>query len=248
MSEIIKTTAIVLNSSPCSVDAARDLLLFSPEKGKFFARVRGVEKPKAKLAAAAQPFCFGEYSLAERGGRYTITDVYVQDTFYTLAYNLDNFVIGSAMLEISGKLSQAGEENFELFKLLLNSLKVMAYENANASVVFVKFVIESLAISGIGLDFTTCSHCGKSLSDDKFASLIYEGAGVLCQNCGERTDSVKLNQKEWQALQKITLSEFVQLSDLQDFSRDVLVSLMKLMVKQFYFRTGEKIKSLEKYF
>lgn len=248
MSEIIKLNAIVLNSVPCSVDAARDLLLFSPEKGKFFARVRGVEKPKAKLAAAAQPFCFGEYSLAERSGRYTVTDCFVQDTFYNLAYNLDNFVIGSALLEVVSKLSQVGEENFELFKLLLNSLKVMTYENANASVVFVKFMIESLSLAGFGLDFTICSHCGKDLSGQTLASLIYDSSGVLCCQCGEKTESLKLDEKEWGALKDIALCKFDRVSQLQDFSRDTLISLMKLMTKQFYFRTGEKIKSLDKYF
>ena len=248
MSEIIKTTAIVLNSSPCSVDAARDLELFSPSLGKFFARARGVEKPKAKLAAATQPFCFGEFSLAERAGRYTVTDVYVQDTFFKLAYNLDSFVMGSALLEITSKLAQTGEENLELFKLLLNCLKVMVYENANPSAVFIRFVIESLMISGLGLDFCKCSNCGKVLDDEKHTSLIYDGQGVLCENCSGRTESVKLSSAEWETLQKIALCDFNELSVVCDYNREVFVALMKLMIKQFYFRTGEKIKSLDKYF
>ena len=248
MSELIKTTAIVLNSVPCSVDAARDLELFSPVLGKFFARARGVEKPKAKLAAATQPFCFGEFSLAERGGRYTVTDVYVHDTFFQLAYNLDSFVVGSSLLEITSKLSQAGEENLSLFKLLLNALKVMTYENANASAVLIRFVIECLRVSGLGLDFNVCSNCGKVLKDEKHASLIYDGQGVLCESCGGRVECVKLSANEWRALQNIATCDFKELSVVCDYNREVLVSLMKLMIKQFYFRTGEKIKSLDKYF
>ena len=188
--------------------------------------------------------------MAERGGRYTITDVYVHDTFFQLAYNLDSFVVGSSLLEITSKLAQTGEENLSLFKLLLTALKVMAYEKVNPSAVFIKFIIESLAISGYGLNFKKCNGCGKSLDDQNSASLIYESGGVLCHGCGQHTDSVKLSASEWQTLKQIVDCDIDSLAVLNDqnFSREILVSLMKDMTKQFYFRTSEKLKSLDKYF
>ena len=67
MAESIKTIGIVLKSSKHTADAARLVEIFSPELGRFSAVMRGVEKPKAKLAVASQPFCFGEYMLAKKG-------------------------------------------------------------------------------------------------------------------------------------------------------------------------------------
>lgn len=248
MSEIIKTTAIVLNSVPCTVDGARDLELFSIDMGKIFARARGVEKPKAKLAAATQPFCFGEFSLAERGGRYTITDVYVHDTFFQIAYNLDGFVIASSFLEIASKLSLAGENNLELFKLLVNSLKAIVYDKKNPSVAFIEFVVQSLNISGLGLDFSKCGKCGKRLVGEKSAYFVYEGTGILCPNCANINDSIKLSTAEWEIFKDVSQNLSNQNVEEKQYSRDVLVDVMKMMIKQFYFRTGEKIKSLDKYF
>lgn len=248
MSEIIKVSAIVLNSKQCNVDAARDLELFSPEMGKFFARIRGVEKPKAKLAVAAQPFCFGEFSLAQRGGRYTVTDCFVQDSFYELAYNFDGFVLGSAMLEITSKLTLAGDSNFQLFKLLLNCLKVIVYEKAEPSAVFIKFIDESMKISGFGLDFSVCDKCGKSLKDQKTVNLVYVGLGAVCNECIRQDDSIRIDASEWTILNQICNNPLDNIKNLPAFLREKLNSVLKLLIRQFYFRTGEKIKSLDKYF
>ena len=48
------------------------LTLLTAEKGKITAGIKGVKKAAAKLKFAAQPFCFAEYVLSERGGRYTV--------------------------------------------------------------------------------------------------------------------------------------------------------------------------------
>jgi DNA repair protein RecO (recombination protein O) len=63
----IKTEAIVLQSIDYK-DNDKLLTLFSPSLGKLTAGIRGVKKPTAKLSFAAQPFCFAEYVLAEKGG------------------------------------------------------------------------------------------------------------------------------------------------------------------------------------
>ena len=56
----IKTEAVVLGSTDYK-DNDKLLTLFSPTMGKITANIRGVKKPKAKLAFAAQPFAFCEY-------------------------------------------------------------------------------------------------------------------------------------------------------------------------------------------
>ena len=62
----IKTEAIVLQAIDYK-DNDKLLTLFSPSLGRITAGIRGVKKPTAKLAFSAQPFCFAEYILAEKG-------------------------------------------------------------------------------------------------------------------------------------------------------------------------------------
>jgi len=248
MAETIKTIGIVLKSSKHNIDAARLLDIFSPELGRFSACIRGVEKPKAKLAVASQPFCFGEFVLAEKRGFYTVTDCYVHDAFFNLAYNLDAYVLGCAMLEITSKVALAGEENFDLFKLLINSLKVMVYENAEPTAVTIKYLMQILQQSGFGFDISKCSICEKCLKNEKRAFIIYESGGAICEKDACKIDHIDISAGEWGILKNINSCDIEKLAGLKFGSRECLTSCLKLMIKQFYYRTGEKLTTLNKYF
>ena len=79
----VKTDAIVLKAVDYK-DNDKILTLFSPSLGRITAGAKGVKKPKAKLSFSAQPFCFAEYVLAEKGGRYTVTGAYLHESFFSL--------------------------------------------------------------------------------------------------------------------------------------------------------------------
>lgn len=248
MAEIIKTTGIVLKSTKHTVDAARLLEIFSPEMGRFTAVIRGVEKPKAKLAIASQPFCFGEFMLAEKKGFYTVTDCFVQDSFFDIAYNLNAFVLGSSLLEATSKFALVGEKNVELFMLLLKSLKAMAYDKAEPTAVAIKYFMNLLKISGFGFDLHNCFICGKDLSNEKSVGLVYEGGGAVCSVDKQRIDHVDISAGEWGVLKNISNTSIEELSGLRFSSREALTSCLKILLKQVYYRTGEKIKALDSYF
>ena len=248
MAEQIKLTGIVLRSSEHTIDAARLLDIFSPDKGRISAVIRGVAKPKAKLASASQPFCFGEFMLAQKGNFYTVTDCSIIDSFFGLTYNFDCYVLASSLLEITSKVTLSGQENLEMFTLLLNSLKVLVYERAEPTAITIKFLIETLKKSGFGFDVSECSVCGKALSNQKQVGLMYEGSGAVCTEHSSRVDHIMLDQSEWGILKNINNFSVEEISGMKFASREALTSCLKLMLKQFYYRTGEKIKALDKYF
>ena len=105
----IKTDAIVLRSIDYK-DNDKILTLFSPTLGKITAGIRGVKKPKARLSFAAQPFCFSEYVLAEKGGRYTLTSAYLHESFFALRTDILRFYAACAAAEISRVILQENEE------------------------------------------------------------------------------------------------------------------------------------------
>ena len=106
----IKTEAIVLRSIDYK-DNDKLLTLFSPELGKITAGIKGVKKPKAKLAFSAQPFCFAEYVLAEKNGRYTVTAAYLHESFFELRSDVDAFYAACAAAEICRTLAQENERH-----------------------------------------------------------------------------------------------------------------------------------------
>ena len=86
----IKTAAVVLKTADYK-ENDKLLTLFSADRGKFTACIKGVRKPTARLRPAAQPFTLAEFVLSERRGFYTVTQAEVLDSFLPCAPIWTNF-------------------------------------------------------------------------------------------------------------------------------------------------------------
>ena len=154
----IKTEAIVLQSIDYK-DNDKLLTLFSPSLGKITAGIRGVKKPKAKLAFSAQPFCFAEYVLAEKGGRYTVTGAYLHESFFSLRYDIVRFYAACAMAEICLAILYENESYEGLFIGLIEGLKALAIAEEDAAEAVVGFSLIALRESGYPLDLGFFEEC-----------------------------------------------------------------------------------------
>lgn len=84
---IEKIKALVLRAADFK-ENDKLLLLYCGEYGKITASIRGVKKPGAKLKFAAEPFCFGEFMLSVKDGRYAVTNCTEIESFFLCAATL----------------------------------------------------------------------------------------------------------------------------------------------------------------
>ena len=126
-----KTDALVIKATDYK-ENDKLLNLFTPSRGKLTAGIRGVRKPKAKLAFAAQPFCFAEYVLAEKGGRYTVTAAYLYDGFFALRTDIVRYYAACAVLEICDALLVEEGESRALFIAAAEALKGLSLTDGDA--------------------------------------------------------------------------------------------------------------------
>ena len=160
----IKTEAIVLQSIDYK-DNDKLLTLFSPSLGRITAGIRGVKKPKAKLAFSAQPFCFAEYILAEKGGRYTVTNAYLHESFFALRYDIVRFYAACAMAEISLAILYENESYEGLFVALIEGLKALALDDGDPAETVLTFTLIALRESGYPLDLGFLEECGGDIGE-----------------------------------------------------------------------------------
>ena len=81
MDREIKENAIVLKADDYG-DYDRNLTMLSINRGLIKARIKGVKKPKAKLAYASFPFALGEYLFVKTGSSFnTIINCNFVDNF-----------------------------------------------------------------------------------------------------------------------------------------------------------------------
>ena len=242
----IKTQAIVLSSTDYR-DADKKLALFSCEYGLMFATIKGVKKPKAKLASYAQPFCFAEYLLSKKGDFFSVINASPIENFFNLTSNFDKYVIGTAILEFCRKTVNMNDPSLELFVLTLKTLKALDMTGANEMAVFIRFLIDAMKLVGYEIELSSCVKCGS----DKFISsgfgYSYENGGIVCKRCLNLSDNYVLTAAEQSTLKNIAATDIGNIDKLKFAGRDALVEIIKLLSKQYRLYTGEELKSISQY-
>lgn len=101
---IEKIKALVLRAADFK-ENDKLLLLYCGEYGKITASIRGVKKPGAKLKFAAEPFCFGEFMLSVKDGRYAVTNCTEIESFFSLRGDVVTYCCAGCVVE---QLAQYG--------------------------------------------------------------------------------------------------------------------------------------------
>ncbi len=120
----IKVDAIVIRTADYG-ESDRMLTLFTLQRGKLSAAAKGVRKAGAKLRFAAQPFCFAEYVLAQRGERNTVISAAETDSFYALRGDIGKFYAAASLAGVCDALLYDGMVSEELFLRAVNALRGM---------------------------------------------------------------------------------------------------------------------------
>ena len=158
------------------------LTLLTAERGKITAGIKGVKKAGAKLRFAAQPFCFAEYILAERAGRYTVTQVSECESFYELRTDVNKFYAASAVCETALALTYEGETSAELFSDCVKTLSAMC--QGDESIALIGFLLKALRSAGYGVNTGVCAECGASLEGKERLRFIMDTGCFTCWDCG----------------------------------------------------------------
>ena len=160
----LKTEAVVLQTVDYK-DNDKILTLFSPTHGKLTAGIRGVKKPTAKLAFSAQPFCFAEYVLAEKGGRYTVTGADLHESFFSLRYDIVRFYAACAAAEVCKTILPENEAYEGLFIGFIECLKALSLAEEDAGEALVSFMLIALHESGYPLDLGYFEECDGDIGE-----------------------------------------------------------------------------------
>lgn len=163
----VKTEAIVLRSIDYK-DNDKMLTLFSPELGKISAGIKGVKKPTSKLNFAAQPFCFAEYVLAEKGGRYTVTGAYLHESFYGLRLDIVRFYAACTALDVCRSVAMENESYHRSFLALLTCLKELSLGEGDCAEALIGFLLCVLRECGYPIDLSYLEECDGDIGDRLF--------------------------------------------------------------------------------
>ena len=126
----VRTQGVVLRYTNFK-EADRMLTVFSPERGKMQVLARGCRKPKSRLLAASQLFCYADYMFVRSKEIYVLTQADIRNSFYDIRNDVERLAYGTHILYLTEEAVNYEEGNFRLFYMLLQALAYLAYGDIN---------------------------------------------------------------------------------------------------------------------
>ena len=159
----------------------RDALLtvLSRNHGKLTIKARGLRSKNSPLTAPCQLLAYGEFTLFEYRGQYSINEAVSLELFQSLRKDLLKLAAATYFAQVSELISQEDIPNPELQSLLLNCLYGLSKLNLTHEFVKPVFELRAACLSGYTPDLFGCHICGCQ-NPDRFDL----SAGMLeCQRC-----------------------------------------------------------------
>ena len=158
------------------------LTLLTGSQGKITVKARGLRRKNSPLVAPCQLLAFGEFTVFEYRGQYTINEAQSLELFTPLRRDLTKLSLGTYFAQVSEVLSQEDYPSPELLSLLLNCLYALSRLDLPEPMVKAVFELRAACLSGYTPDLFGCHICG-SQTPDRFDL----SAGQLeCLNCRSR--------------------------------------------------------------
>ena len=168
----------------------RDALLtvLSRNHGKLTIKARGLRRKNSPLIAPCQLLAYGEFTLFEYRGQYTINEAHSIELFQSLRRDLTRLSLGTYFAQAAELISQEDLPNPELQSLLLNSLYALSKLGLPEPLVKAVFELRAACLAGYTPDLYGCHICG-SQTPDRFDL----SAGQLeCRGCHVGSGGIRM--------------------------------------------------------
>ena len=234
--EII-VNAIVLKAVDYK-DNDKILTLFSLEKGKITAGIKGVKKSGAKLKFASEPLAFCEYVLAEKNGRYTVTGATYIDSFFNLRLDLLKYYSSAVVADSLNALVTEGEADSNLFSLAINVIKSINYQSEELKALSY-YLLNLSEILGYQIQSLNCLGCGEEISGRVFFSPTF--AEFYCFNCKDEK-AIEITLETYNGLQKIINANLDSVLK-SELTKTQQVKLIKFLFYYIQTKTDSNLKT-----
>ncbi len=184
----------------------RDALLtvLTPNHGKLTVKARGLRRKNSPLIAPCQLLAYGDFTLFEYKGMYTVNEAASVELFQPLRRDLCKLSLATYFAQVAELICQEDLPNPEVLSLVLNCLHALSRMDVPESKVKAVFELRIACLAGYMPDVSCCHVCGNQ-SPDRFDI----SAGRLeCSGCRSMdSDGLRLpvTPGALQAMQYITM-------------------------------------------
>ena len=167
------------------------LSLLTAERGRISVLAKGARSTKSRVRGGIQPYTFGNYEIADKGGIGWIRAVSVSEPFLGLRTGLLPLMLAAYLSDVACELSGEGVPAEELLRLTLNTFYLLSNRTSpddEAELLRVKaaYELRAMAISGYAPELSECMRCGKEAPGDTEWYLDVMNGSLVCADCIRR--------------------------------------------------------------
>lgn len=202
------------------------LTLLTREQGKLTVKARGLRRKNSPLIAPCQLLAYGEFTLFEYRGQYTINEAHSLELFTALRRDLGKLSLGTYFAQAAELISQEDLPNPELQSLVLNCLYALSKLDLPQQQVKAVFELRAACLSGYTPDLFGCHLCGNQ-SPDRFDISAGQLECQSCRNADSRGIRMPVTPSVLEAMRYICLCDPRKLFSFQ-IGKDTMEKLSAL--------------------
>jgi DNA repair protein RecO (recombination protein O) len=138
---------MVLSSVPAG-EYDRRVEILTRERGRISGFAQGARRPGSPVMAAAQPFVFGTFMIAEGRSAYKIREARVDNFFADLRKDVSRSLYGSYFMEILQYVTRENNDETALLMLAYQTLRALESDAFDNRLVRAVFEIKTIMIEG----------------------------------------------------------------------------------------------------
>ena len=143
------------------------LTLLTKKHGKLTVKARGLRRKNSPLIAPCQLLAYGEFTLFENRGYYSVNEAHSLELFQNLRRDLLKLSLGTYFAQVAELVCQEDMPNPELLSLVLNCLFALSKLGEPEEKVKAVFEFRTACLAGYEPDLYGCQVCGNP-SPDRF--------------------------------------------------------------------------------
>ncbi len=171
------------------------LTILTPAIGKVTAKFTIPKGKDTSKAASCQLLSYTEFTLFQRGGRFSVKEAVPMELFPALGQDLELLSLGSYFAQVAEMVSLEDCPNPDLLSLVLNSFYAMTKLKKSQALVKAVFELRLASLAGYTPSLERCHHCGGV--PDCFD--LVNGM-ALCKGCVGDNHLPAMPQGVWQAM------------------------------------------------
>ncbi len=166
---------------------ARYINILTAEKGKISVLVRGSSGSRGRFGAPTQLFCYSEFILYEKGGKYTLNDVSLIENYFALSSDYDTLTLGSYILSAAEYVMPEEQPDPGILRLTLNTLWALTHKKSlDRRLIKGAFELRLAWLCGFAPDLTVCADCGAEPTESDGIYLNVMDGCLVCRDCMEK--------------------------------------------------------------